>query len=78
MAMDIQKYRAQFFQISGFCFMSPFGKLVLGIPGYKLSDFNFLFIIYIVISLFLFYLGIIFMFKGEEHLEERRYKWTRE
>ena len=58
--------------------MTPFGKLVLGIPEYKLSDLNLLFIFYIILSLLLFYLGIILMLKGEEHLEERRHRWTQE
>ncbi|MBI3591155.1 MAG: hypothetical protein HY094_07275 [Candidatus Melainabacteria bacterium] len=77
MNTEIQKYRAQFFQISGFCLMTPFGKTVLSFLDYDFSKIGTKLLLYVVVALVLAYLGIICILKGEEHLEGRRKeKWT--
>lgn len=74
MATDLQKYRAQYLQIAGFCFMAPLGKLILNVPEYKLSDINLGFVLYSVFSLILFCFGIICVFRGEVHLDREKDK----
>jgi len=56
MISEFQKYRAQLFQISGFAFATPFGRLIL-----KLLD--------LVISIFLLICGILLLIKGFEGLD---------
>ena len=70
MASDLQRYRAQFFQISGFAFMTPLGKFILDLKDIKLEQVGIWFFVYLVFSLLLAYCGIIFLLKGEEHLND--------
>ena len=72
MINEEQKYMAQFFQISGFCCMTPLGNLILHALDYKLSDLNIFFFLYFIFSFSLFLLGILLEIKGLEHVEERR------
>lgn len=74
MANDIQKYRAQFFQIAGFALMSPFGRFILDLKDMKLKDANLWVLFCFLLSIILSYIGIIFLLKGEEHLEEYKRK----
>ena len=71
MVSEIQKYRAQVFQVLAFAFMTPFGKLILDIICNQKINFSWGFLASLLFSLLLVYLGIIFIFKGEEKLEER-------
>ena len=71
MTSDLQKYRANMFQIAGLSLMTPVGKLVLDFLKFSLSDLNLQFLAYVIFSSFLFYVGIIFLFKGDEILERR-------
>ena len=75
MASDLQKYRAQVFQISGFGFISPLGRLILDAKDIKFENLNLWLLVYFIFSLILAYFGMILIFKGEEKLEEykRRY-----
>ena len=76
MNSEVQRYRAQFFQISGFCLMSPFGKIILDGLDLKLSDvLTVKFAIYFTCTIFLACLGIILAIHGMEALEERGHKW---
>lgn len=71
MVTELDKYRAQYFQISGFCLMSPLGKIILNLFDYELKEIlTIKFLICSVIALLLFYLGLVLIFKGEEKLEE--------
>ena len=70
-ASDLEKYRAQFFQICGFCFMTPLGKVILGLLDYDLDKIWPKLFAYFIFSLLLAYLGIIFVLKGEEKLYEK-------
>ena len=70
-----QEYQAQFFQISGFCLMTPLGKLVLNFLDFELKDLTLKFFLYCLFTLFLLYLGIILVLHGMEPLEERRQTW---
>lgn len=72
MASEVQKYRANMFQIGGFGLMSPLGKVVLNFSEYKLLDLNLQFLLNILLSLLLFSLGIMLLIKGMETLEERQ------
>ncbi len=74
MATELQKYRAQYLQIAGFCLMTPFGKVILGLIDYDLGKMWLKLLLYFVLALFLFFIGTIFIFKGEEHIEKRRYR----
>lgn len=74
MISDLQKYRAQVFQISGFALMAPVGKFVLDLKDTKPGDMDIWYFICLVIAFMLGYFGIIFIFKGEEKLEELRKK----
>ncbi len=75
MASDLQKYRAQIFQISGFGFMSPLGKIILDSKDIKFENLNLWLLVYFLFSLILTYFGMILILKVEEKLEEykRRY-----
>ena len=75
MITELQKYQAQFFQVSGFCLMTPLGKLVLDFLDFKLSDIDIKFIFYLLLTLLLTFFGIILVIHGMEILEERRQKW---
>lgn len=71
MVTELDKYRAQYFQIAGFCLMSPLGKIILNLFDYELKEIlTIKFLICSVIALLLFYLGLVLIFKGEEKLEE--------
>lgn len=71
MVSEVQKYRANMFQIAGFGLTSPFGKVVLNFSEYKLLDMNLQFLLNLLLSLLLFVLGIMLLIKGMETLEER-------
>ncbi len=76
MVSEIQKYQAQFFQVSGFCLMTPLGKLILDFLDFKLSYILTLkFIIYLTFTIFLTCLGIMLVIQGIEILGEREQKW---
>ena len=74
MVTELDKYRAQFFQVGGLCFMTPLGKVVLGLLDYDLGRMWLKLLLYSIFSLLLFYVGIIFVVKGEEHLEKEKYR----
>ncbi|MBI3590750.1 MAG: hypothetical protein HY094_05140 [Candidatus Melainabacteria bacterium] len=71
MVSEVQKYRAQFFQVLGFSFMTPIGKIVLDAIDMEQSDLTFKLLIYTGVALILASLGIILNLKGMEVLEER-------
>lgn len=50
--------------------MAPLGKFVLDLKDIKLENINLWFFMDLAIAFSLFYCGIIFIFKGEEHLDE--------
>ena len=76
MVTEVQKYRSRLFQILGFSFMAPFGRLMLIILTPQPIDLNLKFILILSISLILAFMGIIFIVKGEEHLYVR-YRWIK-
>ncbi len=69
MVTEVQKYRAQFFQILGLACLTPIGRIFLSIPNISLKDFNVKFLIYCIASVLLIYLGIILIVRGIEVLE---------
>ena len=69
MASDAQKYRAQFFQISGFAFFTPLGRLVLGLLEKRALDFSLGFFLALAICFLFAAIGIILISEGLEHLE---------
>lgn len=70
MVSDIQKYRAQIFQVMGFAFMSPFGKFMLDLKDIKIMDITLWSFIYFLFSFVAAYYGIILFNKGQDELEE--------
>lgn len=65
----VQNYRANMFQIAGFAFMTPLGSLVINLLELKLSDLGLKFVFYLLFTLLLSLLGIIFLVKGMDALE---------
>ncbi len=76
MVVESKKYRAQFFQVSGFCLMTPMGKLVLEFLDIGWDDLTIKFFFYLIVALVLTYFGIIFIIRGMEILEYGEQKWT--
>ena len=72
MVTEEQKYMAQFFQISGFCCMTPFARLILKLLDTEPFDLSLRFFVVFLISALLFIWGIILVLKGLERVEERR------
>ena len=70
MVLEENKYRAQILQIGGFGLMTPAAKIYLSILDLKLNDLSVKFFIYSLVSMFLLYLGIIFLVRGIEMLKE--------
>lgn len=68
MASDIEKYRAQVFQVLGLASLTPFGRAFLNLPNFDIHKLTFNSLFSAAIILLTFYLGVIFILKGEEHL----------
>ena len=64
MITEENKYRAEIFKIAGFSLMTPFGKLVLSIPDFKLEGLNFPFVVFAIITFLSFFFGIILLSRG--------------
>ncbi|OGI18706.1 MAG: hypothetical protein A3B68_03430 [Candidatus Melainabacteria bacterium RIFCSPHIGHO2_02_FULL_34_12] len=69
MISEFQKYRAQLFQISGFAFATPFGRLILKLLDLEPIALTIRFFIVLVISIFLLICGILLLIKGFEGLD---------
>ncbi len=63
---------SEILKISGFSLMTPLSLLFLGIPQFKLSDITVLSSSYFLISLLLFYFGILLLLKSMEVLYKKR------
>ena len=72
MVAEEQKYMAQFFQISGFCCMTPFGRLILRLLDVEPFNISLRFFVVFLLSILLLIWGIILVLKGLERVEERR------
>lgn len=70
MTTEVQKYKAQFLQIIGMVLMTPFGKLMLKLLDPDPFVVTLKFVIVFMISLFITFIGIIFVTRGIYHLEE--------
>ena len=70
MLRDRQKYRANMFQIGGFALMAPSGNLVINFMSIKFFCFEFKFLFYLLIIALLFCIGVIFLVKGYEALDQ--------
>ena len=75
MITEVQKYRAQLFQISGFSLITPIGKLILDFLNLKQTDISLKFFIYIVTAILLAFIGLVLILHGMTILEERREGW---
>ncbi len=69
MITEVQKYRANTFQIIGLGFMAPFGKLILKVFNLEAIAINLYLATILALSLFCSYLGIILIVKGMNILE---------
>ena len=75
MITEEEKYIASIFKIFGIACFTPLGQFVLSIRE-ELTHLSCNTFIYLGFTLFLAYLGIIFILKGSEHLTERtERKW---
>lgn len=63
------KYRAQILQVGGFALLTPLGQIYLGLVNLDLDDINLKFIIYLLASFLIGYVGIILFVRGIEILE---------
>ena len=70
MTSEGEKYKAQTFNISGFALMSLFGKIMMQ-PLETFKEYRLIgFICYTIFCLLLFALGLYFIQKGYETLDE--------
>ena len=77
MLKEENKYFAEILKIAGFALMTPLGKIVLNISEIDLFKLNIFFFVNLLISLVLFYFGIIFLIRGLEEVTELNNKrWT--
>lgn len=74
MITEEDKQISEVFKIAGFGFMSPFGKVVLDMPGFTFYPINFMYLIFVCISLLSFYMGIIVVAKSIDTVTERKIK----
>ena len=65
-----QEYTAEVLKIAGFAFIAPFGKLILGIPFFRMHDITIDSILFFIFTFSLCCFGIMLMFKGKELLRE--------
>ena len=72
MTLEAERQRAQFLQITGLAFMSPFGRLVLKFFNLENIPLNLHFMIALILSLIFLYVGIIIAVRGIEILEEKK------
>ena len=72
MVPETDKYRANIIQISGFALMAPFGNLILNIFGVDLFKFGIILLLfYVLVSLVLFYYGVICLLRSFEIIKEK-------
>ena len=65
---------SEILKIAGFSLMTPFGGLFLGIPRFRFADLTVLSFTYFLVSLILFYIGIILLLKSVELLYKKEIK----
>ena len=78
MASDLQKYRANLFQVSGFSLMVPISKIILNLNEMSLEDLNLQFFFYVLPCFLLAYLGLALIAKGDDTMERGKKKEKRE
>ena len=71
MTSDVQKYRAQVFQILGFILMTPLGNLILNMIITQKNNLSWSFVLALVTSMILAFCGILLLLKGMIVLEEK-------
>lgn len=71
MVTEEDKYIASVFKIVSLAFMTPLSNMLLNARE-EIADFTFGDAIYLAFAAWIFYLGMIVMFKGAEHVKERR------
>ena len=71
MVTEADKYRAQFLQIVGLACMTPMGKIFLDIPNVDIQYMSIKHFLYLIVCLFLAYVGIMIAVRGLEILEEK-------
>ena len=59
-----EEYLAEIYKVAGFALMSPMGKFVLDIPTLSVNSFNYPFLIYLFLSILLFFIGFIMLLSG--------------
>lgn len=69
-----EEYLANGYKILELALMSPVGKLYLTIPELRLLDANFYFIVYCLVSIVLFLVGIIVFFNGYDIVYKKENK----
>ena len=74
MVNDFHKYRAQMFQVSGFSFMVPAGRMITNFIDGDPINVNLRFFVALIISVFLLFCGIMLLLKGLDCVETRRIK----
>ncbi len=69
-----EEYRTEIFKIAGFAMMAPIGKFFLE-PWVTFKEVNNgIFFIFLIVSLFLAYIGLVFVMKGYDILLIHRRK----
>ena len=71
MIAEEQKYIAEIFKIGGFAFIAPFGKVVLGIPYFRLIDITIESLLTFALTFSLAIIGIMLIHEGIKLLRIR-------
>ena len=71
MAIEKDKYRAQFFQIGAFALMTPLASVIMDLKNISWEDINIRFFLFSSLSLILFVCGMIAATFGIIYLEEK-------
>ena len=74
MIYEVDKYRAEILKIAGFAMMTPFGRIIVQ-PMVVFNEFNSpIFVLYLIIALWLFYMGLLSVARGYSILKQEKEK----
>ena len=70
MIKEVDRYGAEIFKIAGFALMSPFGRIAIQ-PTVVFNELGMIgFIFYVLLSLFMFFAGLLLFLKGYDILDK--------
>ena len=75
MVSEEQKYISSVFKILGIAFLTPLGQFFLNLRE-EFARFSLGSLLFIAFILLLSYFGMMLIFKGADHVSDRRRKWN--